>query len=58
MSPWIVYPRMDHNRSPCYCDVCQRPIFAAFAEPMFHCVEGCHFDACRACYDAMQNPAP
>ena len=52
--PWDVYPELneaDYNKLPCFCDVCQRPIFDG--EAMFHCSQGCHFDACKACHDGM-----
>ena len=52
--PWDVYPELneaDYNKLPCFCDVCQRPIYDG--EAMYHCSQGCHFDACKACHDGM-----
>ena len=52
--PWDVYPEVneaEYQKFPCFCDVCQRPIFDGHA--MYHCSQGCHFDACKACHDGM-----
>ena len=59
-TPWDAYPSVfpegepneaDYAGRPCFCDVCQRPIF--YGHTMYHCSQGCHFDACKACHDGM-----
>ena len=55
---WEVYPELvgvEYSKHPCFCDVCQRPILDG--EAMYHCTEGCHFDACKACHDGLRLDA-